>query len=114
MIYMAMMFWVYVEGKKAGFWKSILYAGSFALALTAMFYFTSTRSESEKVNLLYNMATYSDYNRHAMMLIDDDPELTWGSLTMETALYSRIPRVFYPGKPREWGTFRLAKKYYPN
>lgn len=114
MIYMAMMYWVYVEGKKAGFWKFLLYAGSFAVALSTMFFFTSAGTEGEKVNLLYNMSTYADYNRHAMMVIDDDPELTWGRLTMETAIYSRIPRVLYPDKPKDWGTFYLAKKYYPN
>lgn len=114
MIYMAMMFWVYVEGKKAGFFKSLLYAGSFAVALSAMFYFFSAREEGEQLNLVYGMATYADYTRHTMMLIDDDPELTWGRLTAETAIYGRIPRVLYPAKPKDWGPFYLAKKYFPN
>ena len=49
------------------------------------------------------------------MLIDDqEAEPTYGRLTLETAFYSRIPRVLYPAKPKDWGTFYLAKRYYPN
>lgn len=113
MIYLAMMYWVYVEGKRAGLRISIIYAGSFAVALTAMFYFTSARTDAERADLFVDMASYSDYNRHAMMVIDDDPELTWGRLTLETAVWSRVPRVLYPDKPKDWGTFYLAKRFFP-
>lgn len=113
MIFIAMMYWVYVEGKRTGFFKTISYAGSFAIALSLMFYLFSSKGDSERAGLLYSLATYADYNRNAMMLIDDAPELTYGRLTLETAVYSRIPRIIYPDKPDDWGSFYLSKVYYP-
>jgi len=113
LIFMAMMYRVFVQGRRAKLSTAVSYVVAFGVSLTALFFFFSAKGGDGVEAFARSMAGYSDYNRNAMMLIEDDPELHYGQLTLETALYSRVPRVLYPAKPRDWGTFALAKKYYP-
>ncbi len=114
LILIGLMFRVFVSGKAANFSTVISYAAVFAIGLGSLFYFFSDSLREGDVGLLVGVASYADYNRNAMMLIEDDNfELQYGKLTLESAIYSRVPRVLYPAKPDDWGTFALARKYYP-
>jgi hypothetical protein len=59
------------------------------------------------------MTAYTDYNRNAMMVIDDQEDTYGGKLTFETAVYAHVPRFLMPDKPKNFGGFYLAEKYYP-
>ncbi len=113
LIFMAMMYRVFVQGRRAKLSTTVSYAVAFSLSLTTLFYFFSSKGPEGAAAFATGMVGYSDYNRNAMMLIEDNPDLYYGKLTLETALYSRVPRVLYPAKPTDWGTFALAKTYYP-
>jgi hypothetical protein len=64
--------------------------------------------------LALSMASYSDYTRNAMLVIDDPRgQLYWGRLTVEDEVYSRVPRMIMPNKPKDFGEFKLASTYYP-
>ncbi len=114
LILIGLMFRVFVSGRTASFSTVVSYAAVFAIGLGSLFYFFSDSLREGDVSLLAGVASYADYNRNAMMLIeDDDFELQYGKLTLEQAIYSRVPRLLYPAKPDDWGTFALARKYYP-
>src|SRR5262249_36729826 len=58
--------------------------------------------------------SYSDYTRNAMMVIDDknlEPQL--GRLRLEETIYGALPRTVFPDKPKDFGPFWLAKRYFP-
>ncbi len=75
-----------------------------------LFYLTLSR---ESNNFLLSVIGYSDYNRNAIMIIDNEKQLSYGKIAIEKALLSRVPRALYPEKPIIFGAFRLADKYYP-
>jgi hypothetical protein len=82
------------------------------LVMGVLFYITLPASMKE--DLLVGIVSYSDYTRHAAVVIDDphlEPQL--GRLTAESSLYTVIPRALFPDKPRDFGSFWLAKRYYP-
>ena len=101
-----------VSETRFGFWraaKSTAAAGAVALSL----FYALSPSQLAVSDVGQAMADYADYNRNAMMVIDDDGEPLGGKLTWEQAVYTRVPRVLYPAKPYDWGTYYLANKYYP-
>jgi hypothetical protein len=62
---------------------------------------------------LEGIASYSDYTRNALMLIDTDFGPLYGKLTLEQEAYSRIPRALFPGKPNDFGVLFLAEHFFP-
>ena len=64
-------------------------------------------------NLFISLVQYSDYPRNAMLVIDDKSlDYKYGLFTIETTLYSRIPRGIFPSKPKQFGPFELAARYF--
>jgi len=113
LIMIGLMYRVLVRDKRARLSTVAAYSLGFAVSLGSLFYLFSDSMRDGELDVLAGVASYADYNRNAMMLIEDDPDLPFGRLTLEQAVYSRVPRVLYPDKPYDWGTFALAKKYYP-
>jgi len=113
LIMIGLMYHVIVRDRPAKLSTVAAYTLGFAVGLGSLFYLFSDTMRGGGRELLSGMASYADYNRNAMMLIEDDPAPQLGKLTLEQAIYSRVPRVLYPDKPRDWGTFALARKYYP-
>lgn len=57
---------------------------------------------------------YADYNKNQAMVLDDLEEPLYGKMIFDDFVVSKIPRIFYPEKPKDFGEFLLAKKYYPS
>lgn len=108
-----LIFLVYVRKERVGLLKTAGFALLFASLLGSMFFIFA--SESSKADLAVSLIEYSDYTRNAMMVIDDHgARPAWGRLTFEDNVYSRMPRVLFPEKPKNFGQFRLAERYYPD
>ena len=113
MVLIGLMYHVLVRDRRMKLSTVAAYSIGFAVGLGSLFYAFSGSMREGDLSVLTGMATYSNYNRNAMMVIEDYPEINCGRLTLETAIFSRVPRVLYPNKPDDWGSFGLAKKYYP-
>jgi hypothetical protein len=103
---------VFVLGKRFDV-KRILFLGIFSVFfIGSLFYFTSYGDS--RPSLLLDMAGYAEYTRNSAMIIDD-PTLSpqMGRLQVESRFYVMVPRVLFPGKPKDYGAFWLAKRYYP-
>jgi hypothetical protein len=85
-----------------------------AMAIVGTLWFALLGGLTDFGELAVSMSAYSDYTRNAMLVIDDPKgQLYWGRLTMEDEVYSRIPRIIMPNKPKDFGGFKLASIYYP-
>lgn len=94
-----------------------IFAASFMLLAVAGLVFASFALFSgiaDIAELADSVTSYADYVRNAMLVIDD-PNGTryYGRLMVEGEVYSRIPRFLMPSKPKDFGSFMLAKTYYP-
>lgn len=94
------------------FWKFIVF--SFASLLIAIFVFYLTTNSIELGNILNFIIYYADYSRNAIMLIDGNNMNYLGQILFEDNLYSRIPRSLLFDKPKDYGSFMLAKQYFPD
>ncbi|MGC2047294.1 MAG: hypothetical protein WA635_01595, partial [Gallionella sp.] len=75
--------------------------------------FAVTLPEDMRSDLLKGISAYSDYTRNAMLVIDSDMPLQLGRLTLENNIYAVVPRELFSEKPKNFGTFFLAEKFYP-
>ena len=89
----------------------MLFAGVTVVLGMTLFYFML--SSVELSELFSIVAGYADYSRNAVMLVDDDKSISFGRLTFESNFYSRIPRALFADKPKDFGGFSLAMKYFP-
>jgi hypothetical protein len=109
---MAMVFQVYVKGRRMGFARAasiMLVFVVFAMSVFALFANLTDVSE-----IITYVQGYSDYTKNAMIVIDDPArQSSWGRLTLEGEIYARVPRFLYPAKPSNFGAFKLAQDYYP-
>lgn len=65
-------------------------------------------------SLLITMAGYSDYNRNASLILEDQGgKIYFGRLSFENFAYSKIPRSLWTEKPKNYGAFFLAENYFP-
>lgn len=119
--FQAMLFYVYGRNRRVGLFKF----GAFVLGLTGIVLlllaltlgmvqqsFSALRAWRMS-DLVAAIADYSDYNRNAMLVIDHHMDPAYGRLTYETQVYWRIPRLLFPGKPKNFGCFALAEEFYP-
>lgn len=105
---------VYAKGKLATISSAIRTGLAISLLVISSFAFFATDVTGIS-DLLLTMMSYSDYSRNAMMVIDDrEANSHWGMLAFENELFSRVPRAIMPDKPKDFGEFALAKKYYPD
>lgn len=105
------LYYVYVRNWKVGV-KKFTFISIITSSLVVLTFFLTTTFEYD--NIFQLMLSYSDYNRNAMIIIDKyDESFKEGRLTAESNFYARIPRAIMPDKPKDYGEFYLAKKYFP-
>ena len=86
------------------------------IIITGIFGFMLFYMTIESIDLLSIfsfMIGYSDYSRNAVMLFNNELGNFGGSIILEDNFYSRIPRMVFASKPDDYGSFGLAKKYFP-
>ncbi|WP_158301064.1 O-antigen polymerase [Janthinobacterium sp. BJB426] len=110
MIYFAYV--AYVLNRKMSGGKFLINFGISASLLISLFVIFASQQRN-MVEVVVNISNYSDYTRNANMVIDSDFPTQYGKLLIESNLYSRLPRVVYPDKPKDFGYFLLAKTFYP-
>lgn len=119
--FQAMIFYVYGSNRRVGPVRFLGFAGGFAGGMTLLFVFTlgvagvafSNLEGWNASDLIDAVAQYSDYNRNAMLVIDEHMDPTYGRLTYENQVYSRIPRSLFPEKPKNLGSLWLDDQFYP-
>jgi hypothetical protein len=107
-------FWIiytiYVEHKRFSLRKTLATLSFPIILICTLFIFFQGASLG---NPFISMVQYSDYPRNAMLVIDDKSlEYKYGLSTIETNIYSRIPRAMFPLKPKRFGPFKLASNYF--
>jgi hypothetical protein len=102
---------VYVRGVRVALGKFALSAVAVIAVMTGLFAVTLKGVDSSV--LLFAIAGYSDYNRNAALTITEPIGPFYGRLAVENWAYSRIPRVLYPNKPKNFGQYYLAEHYLP-
>lgn len=107
-----MLYPIYVERRRISVYRTAgLAALVAALILGSFSLFTKVTDNRE---LFLEVINYADYVRNAMLVIDDtQADRYYGRLTIESELFTRIPRQLMPSKPKAFGAFRLAKAYSP-
>ena len=107
-----MLYRVYVEGTPIrAFAASLIVAAVASLVVGSFALFSSVADIAE---LAQSVTTFADYVRNAMLVIDDPNQTRYyGRLMIENEIYSRVPRMIMPGKPKDFGPFILAKTYNP-
>ena len=55
-----------------------------------------------------------DSKNESLVIDDKNMSLMFGKMMFEEFFVSKIPRVFYQNKPKDFGQFYLAEKYYPD
>ena len=110
--FLILLFYVYVKGRKVSPLRALAAGGAVAVVLLGLF--AATMNLGGDLNSTVNkISSYSDYTRNAMLVIDSRMAPQYGRLTLEGNFYSAIPRALMPNKPKDFGTFYLAKKFYP-
>ena len=103
---------VYVLRRRIRAVLAMAIAGIIVTAVVTMFALFS--NIADLAELADQLTGYADTVRNAMTVIDDPrQDYYYGMLTFETEVYSRVPRVLMPNKPKDYGPFRIAKKYAP-
>jgi len=104
-------YYTYVKGWRVNIKKLVIVISTTATLVIGLFILTTSY---EYDNIFKVMLGYSDYNRNAMIVIDKNDSNYGGRITFESNFYSRIPRSIMPNKPKDYGVFKLAKKYFPD
>lgn len=103
---------VYILGHSVNIGSAV--ASVTAIALVGSIAFALFGGISDIGELALSMSAYSDYTHNAILVIDDPKgQFYWGKLTVEDEVYSRVPRLIMPNKPKDYGSFKLASIYYP-
>jgi len=106
------LFHVYVQRKRIRAGLALALAGMLGTLVLGSFFLFS--SPENLVELLTSVTSYADYVRNAMIVIDDDRgKRYYGQLLVDEVVYTRMPRVLMPDKPKDFGPFLLAKIYSP-
>jgi hypothetical protein len=107
-----LLFKVYVDREKISLLPAFVRASAIAGLLLVLFAVTLPLGDS-LIDAVQEISQYSDYTRNAMLVIDSHVPLQYGRLTMGANIYGRVPRVLMPSKPKNFGTFYLAERFYP-
>jgi len=106
------LYYIYVKGRKVGLKGALVVYVSMGFAVLLFFAATMRLGDSPD-EVLESISSYSDYTRNAMLVIDSDMPLQYGRIAIESNTVSLIPRALMPSKPRNFGTFFLTDKFYP-
>ncbi len=101
---------VYVKQKKYTFSSFVFYSSFLTIMIAVLFYTTLPKTMND--NFIKAVSAYSSYTRNAMLVIDSDMKPQMGRLTIESQIFSRIPRAIYPDKPKDFADFYLAKVFF--
>ena len=105
-----MLFRIYIDKRPFRFLESARLLLISSAVLVASFVVFGIAQPTE---IIEGLSKYADYTRNAARVIDDPDRPTYfGALAIENALYSRIPRAIFPGKPTVFGVFRLTMRYF--
>lgn len=105
-------YWVYVRDYRISFQKFLAFGILLGGLGIGLFLITSPGVILGQQGF-QGLASYSDYTRNGMLVIDSRLGPTYGALTMQNELYSFIPRPLFPEKPRDFGSLYLAEYFYP-
>jgi hypothetical protein len=112
MAFTGILYLVYVKGVKVKLASAVLVAIPAGMFVGLIFFAFGNATSVGELGL--QMANYSNYTANAMIVIDDSSSTKYlGQLEAEDEFYSRVPRVLFPNKPKDFGSFRLALKYFP-
>ena len=107
-----LIFNVYVNNYRYLFFKSLIILFLLSFLIITLFYIFYPGIDLS--DLVFEISNYSDFNRNAMLVIDDNKEILLGQLTIGEQFWSRIPRFLFDDKPHDFGAFYLAKLYFPD
>jgi hypothetical protein len=111
-LFIGMLYFISTSMERVKLWIVALVVTLFGLLGALTFY--SMLTDVDVGDLLLVMAGYSDYTRNAVMLIDSSRDFEWGRILFEDNVFSRLPRAIFPDKPKDFGSFALALKYFPD
>ena len=111
-ILLLLLFQVYIRGQKVALLPALLRSLAVAVVIIVLFAVTLPLGGG-LVDAVQEVSQYSAYTRNAMLVIDSHVPLQYGRLTLEANVYSFIPRVLMPNKPKDFGPFYLAEEFYP-
>lgn len=111
-IFILVTYWVYVRGWRVSFPRFLVFGSLLAALGICLFLITNPMLLLGQEGLR-GIASYSDYTRNGMLVIDSRLGPTYGTLTLQNELYSFIPRPLFPEKPRDFGSLYLAEFFYP-
>ena len=112
LMFILLMYLVYQKKYEFPVGRFILLGGALAIFGLGLFLLTNPGLLLDNAGF-EGLAGYSDYTRNGMMVIDSDIAPLYGRLTLEQEVFSRIPRQIFPGKPTDFGSFYLAKHFFP-
>jgi hypothetical protein len=104
---------IYVQEKRMALMRFVLFGGVLSLLGTLLFLITTPQLLLE-YGSLEGIASYSDYTRNGMRVIDSDVGPLYGRLSLEQQMYSRVPRPLFPAKPNDFGALYLAEHFFPD
>ena len=112
LVFLIALFQIYVRKRAFNFLASAF--ASIALSLLLLLLFAATMALGDSpAEMLETISGYSDYTRNAMMLIDAHFPLQYGRLSLEMQTIARVPRAFWPNKPKNFGAGYLDDEFYP-
>ena len=104
--------WRYADMRRVPLRQAALLMSLMCVSLIGLFWLLSSGVE---LNQLANFIVgYSDFTSNGLMIVNDDKPPLLGRLFLEDNLYSRIPRALFANKPKDFGSFYLAKLYFPD
>jgi hypothetical protein len=103
--------WRYVSERRISFRLAVALMSLMAGALLTLFFVLSSGIELAQLGNF--VIGYSDFTANGLMVIDNDKPAFWGRILFEDNVYSRIPRALFADKPKDFGSFYLAKLYFP-
>jgi hypothetical protein len=112
LLFILAIYWVYVRQKRVALVRFAIF-GTFLATVGAGLFLLTNPAIVLNHEGLEGVASYSDYTRNGMLLIDSDLGPLYGRLTLEQEIYSRIPRPLFPDKPNDFGALYLAEHFFP-
>lgn len=105
------LFQAYVLKVKYSLSKVLLICLAVSSIILGSFQFFAKNIDTKDILLV--VSEYSDYTRNSLLIIESDIDKQFGKLTIEGNIITRIPRTFYPDKPKNFGTFFLSEYFFP-
>jgi hypothetical protein len=112
LILLVALYQVYVRRKKIKLLLSLITAAGLGVLILLLFAASQALGDSP-AEILESISQYSDYTRNAMLVIDSHFPRQYGRLTLEAQIIGRIPRVLWPGKPKNFGGLYLDEQFFP-